>query len=207
VEGEDLYLLATSEHALAAYHWDEILEEDDLPLRYAGVSPCFRKEAGAHGKDTKGIFRVRQFHKVEQFVYATPETSWALHEELLAVAEELVQALEIPYRVVNICTGDLGTVAAKKYDVEAWMPVQDTYREIISCSNCTDYQARRYRIRTRPSTDQPTRVLHTLNSTALAVERTMVAILENFQREDGSVAVPSALHPYMDGVRVLEPRT
>jgi seryl-tRNA synthetase len=206
IEDEDLYLIATSEHALAAMHWDEIIEEDDLPVKYAGISPCFRKEAGAHGKDTKGIFRVRQFHKIEQFVFATPETSWKIHEELRTHAEALVGGLGLPYRVVNICTGDLGTVAAKKYDIEAWMPVQNTYREVVSCSNCTDYQARRYKVRTRPSTDQPTRVLHTLNSTAIAVERTMVAILENYQDADGRVHVPKALHPYMDGVTVLEPK-
>lgn len=205
VEGEDLYLLATSEHALGSMHQGEIVEESDLPLRYAGVSPCFRKEAGAHGKDTKGIFRVRQFHKVEQFVFCKPEDSWTLHEELMAHAEALVVGLGLPYRVVNICTGDLGSVAAKKYDLEAWMPVQNTYRELVSCSNCTDYQARRWQIRTRPSTDAPTRFVHTLNSTALAVERTLVAILENFQRADGSVSIPKALHTYLGGHRVLEP--
>lgn len=205
VEGEDLYLLATSEHALGAFHQDEILEEKGLPLKYAGISPCFRKEAGAHGKDTKGIFRVRQFHKIEQFVFCKPEDSWKLHEELRANAEALVAGLGLPYRVVNICTGDLGTVAAKKYDLEAWMPVQNAYRELVSCSNCTDYQARRWRIRCRPSTDQPTRFVHTLNSTALAVERTMVAILENFQRADGTVAIPRALQPHMGGRTHLEP--
>lgn len=206
VEGEDLNLIATSEHALAAMHAGEIFEDKQLPLRYAGVSPCFRKEAGAHGKDTKGIFRVRQFHKVEMFIFCKPEESWPLHDELLAHAEALVGGLGIPYRVVNICTGDLGTVAAKKYDLEAWMPVQDTYRELVSCSNCTDYQARRYQIRTRPSTDAPTRIAHTLNSTALAVERTLVAILENFQDERGRVKLPKALHPYLDGLTILEPK-
>lgn len=205
VEGEDLYLIATSEHALGAMHAGEILEESKLPLRYAGVSPCFRKEAGAHGKDTKGIFRVHQFHKVEQFIFSTPETSWPLHEELRANSEALVAALELPYRVVNICTGDLGTVAAKKYDVEAWMPVQGAYREVVSCSNCTDYQARRWDIRTRPSTDAPTRFVHTLNATALAVERTIVALLENHQRADGTVGIPKALQPYLGGRRALEP--
>ncbi|MBI2077240.1 MAG: serine--tRNA ligase [Euryarchaeota archaeon] len=206
VEGEDLNLIATSEHAIAAMHADEIFDDRQLPLRYAGVSPCFRKEAGAHGKDTKGIFRVRQFHKVEMFVFCKPEDSWDLHGELLRNAEELVAALGIPYRVVNICTGDLGTVAAKKYDLEAWMPVQNQYRELVSCSNCTDYQARRYATRTRASTQEPTRFVHTLNSTALAVERTMVAILENFQHPDGSVAVPKALQPYLGGLKELRPK-
>lgn len=206
VENEDLYLIATSEHAVGAFHQGEILEAKQLPLKYAGVSPCFRKEAGAHGKDTKGIFRVRQFHKVEQFVFCQPEDSWKLHEELRANAEALVAGLGLPYRVVNICSGDLGTVAAKKYDLEAWMPVQGAYRELVSCSNCTDYQARRWQIRTRPSTDAPTRFVHTLNSTALAVERTIVALLENFQRPDGTVAVPRVLQPYLGGRTVLEPQ-
>ncbi len=205
VEGEDLYLIATSEHALGALHMGEILDEKQLPLKYAGVSPCFRKEAGAHGKDTKGIFRVHQFHKVEQFIFARPEDSWNLHEELVANAEHLVRLLELPYRVVNICTGDLGTVAAKKYDVEAWMPVQGAYRELVSCSNCTDYQARRWDIRCRPSTDAPTRFVHTLNSTALAVERTVVALLENHQRADGSVGIPRPLRPYLGGLEALAP--
>ena len=206
VEGEDLNLIATSEHAIGAMHADEIFDDKQLPIRYAGVSPCFRKEAGAHGKDTKGIFRVRQFHKVEMFIFCKPEESWPLHGELLQNAEELVAALGVPYRVVNICTGDLGSVAAKKYDIEAWMPVQNAYRELVSCSNCTDYQARRYATRTRASTQEPTRFVHTLNSTALAVERTIVAILENFQRADGSVAIPAPLHPYMNGITELRPK-
>jgi seryl-tRNA synthetase len=206
IQDEDLNLIATSEHAIAAMHQDEIFDDAQLPLRYAGVSPCFRKEAGAHGKDTKGIFRVRQFHKVEMFIFCKPEESWPLHEELRANAEGIIGGLGLPYRVVNICTGDLGTVAAKKYDLEAWMPVQNTYRELVSCSNCTDYQARRYQTRTRKSTQDPTRVCHTLNSTALAVERTIVAILENFQDEKGRVSIPPALQPYMDGLKVLEPK-
>lgn len=206
IENEDLNLIATSEHAIAAMHQGDIFEDARLPLRYAGVSPCFRKEAGAHGKDTKGIFRVRQFHKVEMFIFCKPEESWPLHEELRAHAESIIGGLGLPYRIVNICTGDLGTVAAKKYDLEAWMPVQQTYRELVSCSNCTDYQARRYQTRTRKSTNDPTRVCHTLNSTALAVERTMVAILENFQDEKGHVHLPPAIQPYMDGLKVLEPR-
>lgn len=206
IEGEDLYLIATSEHALGALHSGEILEQNQLPLKYAGISPCFRKEAGAHGKDTKGIFRVRQFHKIEQFIFCRPEDSWTLHEELIANAEALVQKLEIPYRIVNICTGDLGTVAAKKYDLEAWMPVQGTYRELVSCSNCTDYQARRWEIRTRPSTDAPTRFVHTLNSTALAIERTIVALLENHQQADGSIYIPQALRPYLGGLDSIAAR-
>jgi seryl-tRNA synthetase len=196
VEGEDLYLIPTSEHAILAMHMDEILDGRDLPLRYAGVSPCFRKEAGAHGRDTKGIFRVHQFEKVEQFVFSRPEESWEEHERLLANAEEVYQKLEIPYRVVNICTGDIGTVAAKKYDIEAWLPGQGKYREVVSCSNCTDYQARRARIRFRDAPNEPTQYVHTLNSTLIATERTLVAILENYQREDGSIAVPRVLVPY-----------
>lgn len=205
VEGEDLYLIATAEHPLAAMHMDEILAEDDLPLRYAGVSPCFRREAGAHGKDTKGIFRVHQFHKVEQFIFAEPEGSWDLHEELLENAEAIYQALGLPYRVVNICTGDLGAVAAKKYDLEAWFPVQGAYREVVSCSNCTDYQARRYGTRTREHPGDPTRIVHTLNATAVATQRTMVAILETYQRDDGSVEVPEVLRPYMGGREAIRP--
>ena len=196
VEGEDLYLIPTSEHAILAMHMDEILDGKTLPLCYAGVSPCFRKEAGAHGRDTKGIFRVHQFEKVEQFVFARPEESWKEHERLLANAEEVYQKLRIPYRVVNICTGDIGTVAAKKYDIEAWLPGQGKYRELVSCSNCTDYQARRARIRFRDSPNEPTRYVHTLNSTLVATERTLVAILENYQREDGSIEVPEVLVPY-----------
>ncbi|HJQ92789.1 MAG TPA: serine--tRNA ligase [Candidatus Thermoplasmatota archaeon] len=200
-----LYLIATSEHPIAALHMGEILGSSTLPLRYAGVSPCFRKEAGAHGKDTKGIFRVHQFSKVEQFVFCRPEDSWRLHEELVANAEDLFKALEIPHRVVNICTGDLGSIAAKKYDIEAWMPVQGAYREVVSCSNCTDFQARRYNTRHRANPGDPTEIVHTLNSTAIAVQRTLVAILENFQQADGSVAIPTVLQPYVGKAR-LEPR-
>jgi len=195
----DLYLIATSEHPIAAMHMGEILESGRLPLLYAGVSPCFRKEAGAHGKDTKGIFRVHQFSKVEQFVYCAPQDSWRIHEELVRNAEELYQALGIPYRVVNICTGDLGSIASKKYDIEAWMPVQGAYREVVSCSNCTDFQARRYNTRHRRNPGDPTEFVHTLNSTAIAVQRTLVAILENFQQPDGSVLVPKPLRPYLGG--------
>lgn len=203
VEGEDLYLIATSEHPLAAMHMDEILDGKLLPLKYAGISPCFRKEAGTHGKDTKGIFRVHQFDKVEQFVFSRPEESWDIHEELIANAEEVYQMLKLPYRIVNICTGDIGTVAAKKYDLEVWMPSQGRYREVVSCSNCTDYQARRLNIRFRDRTDEKPKFVHTLNSTLIAAQRTIVAILENYQREDGTVRVPDVLVPYMNGMKVI----
>ncbi len=195
IEDEDLYLTATSEHTLASFHMDEILEEDDLPLRYAGFSACFRKEAGAHGKDTKGVFRSHQFNKVEQFVFSAPEQSWDEHEVMIENAEEIFQKLEIPYRVVNVCTGDLGGVAAKKYDIEAWMPKQQMFREVVSCSNCTDYQARELNVRYR--TPEGNRFVHTLNSTALATSRAIVAIFENFQQEDGSVIVPKVLQDFV----------
>ncbi len=201
-DAPELFLIATSEHPLAAMHMGEIIDGADLPLKYAGVSPCFRKEAGAHGKDQKGIFRVHQFSKVEQFVYCKPEDSWAIHEELIANAEGIFQDLGIPYRVVNICTGDLGTVASKKYDIEAWMPIQGAYREVVSCSNCTDYQARRYNTRFRDKPSDPTQFVHTLNSTAVAVQRTLVAILENFQQADGSVVVPEVLRPFVGKERI-----
>ncbi len=196
VEGEDLYLIPTAEHPLAGMHANEIIDGKDLPLLYVGISPCFRKEAGTAGKDTKGIFRVHQFHKVEQFVYSRPEESWEWHEKLLQNAEELFQELEIPYRVVNICTGDLGYVAAKKYDIEAWMPGQGKFREVVSCSNCTDWQARRLNIRFRDKTHEKPKFVHTLNSTAIATSRAIVAILENFQEEDGTVRIPKALWKY-----------
>jgi seryl-tRNA synthetase len=199
----DLYLIATSEHPIAAMHANEILDSARLPIRYAGVSPCFRKEAGAHGKDTKGIFRVHQFSKVEQFAFCAASDSWKVHEELIANAEALFQELGIAYRVVNICTGDLGSIAAKKYDIEAWMPVQGAYREVVSCSNCTDFQARRYNTRHRANPGDPTEFVHTLNSTAIAVQRTLVAILETFQQADGSVLVPKPLQPYVGKERIV----
>lgn len=206
IEGEDLYLIATSEHPLAALHMDEVLSENQLPLRYAGVSACFRKEAGAHGKDTKGIFRGHQFNKIEQFVFCRPEESWKIHEELIKNAEAIFKKLEIPYRVCNICTGDIGTVAAKKYDLEAWMPAQGVYREMVSCSNCTSYQAVRLNARFERTTgkDKGEReYLHTLNSTMVATPRALVALLENFQRKDGSVKIPKALHPYLPFKEIL----
>lgn len=207
IENEDLYLIATSEHPMASMFMDEVLKAEDLPLKLVGFSTNFRKEAGAHGKDTRGVFRTHQFNKVEQFVFCKPEDSWKTHEELIRNAEELVQKLDLPYRIVNVCTGDIGTVAAKKYDVEAWMPAQNTYREIISCSNCTDYQARRLNIRYREKEGEaPQGFVHTLNSTALATGRTIVAILENYQQEDGSVVVPNVLRKYMNGLEKIEPK-
>jgi seryl-tRNA synthetase len=204
IENEDLYLIATSEHPMAAMFMNEVLKEEDLPLKLAGISACFRREAGAHGKDTRGIFRTHQFNKIEQFVFCEPEESWKLHEELIHNAEELVQKLGLPYRVVNVCTGDIGTVAAKKYDIEAWMPAQNGYREIVSCSNCTDYQARRLGIRYREKEGAPVKgFVHTLNSTAIATGRTIVAILENFQQEDGSVVVPEVLRKYMGDIEKI----
>jgi len=205
IENEDLFLIATSEHPMAAMFMDEVLKAEDLPHKLVGVSANFRKEAGAHGRDTRGIFRVHQFNKVEQFVFCKPEDSWKMHEELIRNSEELVQKLGLPYRVVNDCTGDIGTVAAKKYDLEAWMPAQNAYREIISCSNCTDYQARRLNIRYREKEGAPPKgFVHTLNSTALATGRTIVAILENYQQKDGSVIVPQVLRKYMDGIEKIE---
>ncbi len=207
VQDEDLYLIATSEHPIAAMFMDEVLDAQDLPLKYVGFSANFRKEAGAHGKDTRGIFRTHQFNKVEQFILCTPEDSWTMHEELIRNAEELVQKLGLPHQVVNVCTGDIGTVAAKKYDIETWMPAQNKYREIISCSNCTDYQARRLNIKYREKEGAPTKgFVHTLNSTALATGRTMVAILGNYQQKDGSVVIPEVLRTYMKGTERIRPR-
>jgi len=203
IENEDLYLLATSEHALLGFHKDDIIEADKLPLRYAAISPCFRKEAGAHGRDTKGIFRTHQFEKVEQFIFSLPEDSWNHHEGLLANLEEFWQTLRIPYRIVNVCTGDLGTVAAKKYDLEAWLPGQGKYREMASCSNCTAYQAVRSKIRYREKTNMPTKPVHTLNSTLVATERAIIAIMENSQRADGAFEIPKVLQPYMGGHDII----
>ena len=197
VEGEDLYLIGTSEHAVASMHTDEILDGKKLPLRYAGVSPCFRKEAGAHGRDQKGIFRVHQFEKVEQFVFSRPEDSWNEHEKMLSVVEEFYQKLELPYRIMLLSSGDLGKISAKTYDLEAWMAGQNNYREIVSCSNCLDFQARRLKIRFRDRTDEQPQYLHTLNSTLVATTRTMVAIMENFQTKDGHIEVPKALQKYV----------
>jgi len=181
VENEDLYMIGTSEHAIASMHMDEILEGIKLPTRYGGFSSCFRKEAGAHGKDMKGIFRVHQFEKVEQFIYCRPEESEREHKHMLALSEEYFRQLGIPYRVMLLCSGDTGKISSKTYDIEAWMAGQNAYREIVSCSNCLDYQARRLSIRFRDKTNEDTRLVHTLNSTLVATERTMVAIIENFQ--------------------------
>jgi seryl-tRNA synthetase len=191
---DDLYLVGTSEVALASLHAEEILDFERLPLRYAGFSPCFRREAGAAGKDTRGIFRVHQFDKVEMFSFVAPSESSAEHERILAIEEEILGELSLPYRVVNIAVTDLGASAAKKYDCEAWLPSQSRYRELTSCSNTTDYQARRLNIRTRG--EHGNEILHTLNGTAVAVGRTLVALLENGQRADGSVALPECLVPY-----------
>ena len=205
IENEDLYMIATSEHPMAAMFMEEVLKAEDLPLKLVGISPNFRKEAGAHGKDTRGIFRTHQFNKIEQLIFCKPEDSWKMHEELIQNAEELAQKLGLPSRVVNVCTGDIGTVAAKKYDIEAWMPAQNAYRELGSCSNCTDYQARRLNIKYREKEGEPPKgFVHTLNSTAIATGRTIVAILENYQQEDGSVIVPEVLRKYMGGIKKIE---
>jgi len=201
IEGEDLYLIATSEHPLTAMYMDEIIDVSK-PIKMAGISACFRKEAGSHGKDTKGIFRVHQFNKIEQIVFCHPDESWKLHEELRKNAEEFFESLGLHFRTVNICTGDIGTVASKKYDLEVWMPVQGKYREIVSCSNCTDYQARRLNIRYREGNSL--KEVHTLNSTCVATSRAIVAILENFQTEDGRIKIPDVLRPYMGGKKYIE---
>ena len=197
IDNEDLYMIGTSEHAMAAMRSDEIIEGKDLPLRFAGVSPCFRKEAGAHGRDQKGIFRVHQFDKIEQFVFARPEESWKEHERMLSVAEEFYQKLEIPYKVMLLSSADMGKVSAKTYDIEAWMAGQNAYREIVSCSNCLDYQARRLKIRFRDKTNEETQYLHTLNSTLVATSRVLVSIMENFQTNDGHIVIPKVLQKYM----------
>ena len=204
IENEDMFLIATSEHPMGAMFAEEILDKNNLPLKLAGISPCFRKEVGAHGKYTKGLFRMHQFNKVEQFVFCLPEKSWEIHEDLQKNSEELYKALGLHYRVVNVCTGDIGIIAAKKYDTEVWM-ADGKFREVGSNSNCTDYQARRLNIRFREKQGQaPIGFVHTLNNTALATSRTMIAILEQFQQKDGSVLMPKALQPYMDDIERLE---
>ena len=197
IQDEDLYLIGTSEHALAAMHSGEILDGKALPIRYAGISPCFRKEAGAHGKDQKGIFRVHQFEKIEQFVFSRPEDSWKEHEKMISVAEEFYQKLGIPYKVMLLSSGDMGKISAKTFDIEAWMQGQNAFREIVSCSNCLDYQARRLKIRFRDKTNEQTQYVHTLNSTLVATSRTLVAIMENFQTKDGHISVPEVLQKYV----------
>lgn len=203
IEGDDLYMIATSEHPLVAQYMDEIIDEDDLPYKLAGYSMCFRREVGAHGIDTKGLFRAHQFSKVEQVILCSPEDSWQLFEELVKNGEGILKALKIPYRIVNVCTGDIGTVAAKKYDTEYWSPRQGKYCEIFSTSNCTDYQTRRLNIRSgKPGGDK--RLPHSLNATALPTStRALVAILENFQQKDGSIKIPAVLVPYMSGISVI----
>jgi seryl-tRNA synthetase len=205
-DADQLYLVGTSEVSLAALHMEEILDEADLPLRYAGYSTCFRREAGSYGKDLGGMFRVHQFDKVEMFSFSAPESSWDEHEFLVSIEEEIIGGLDIPYRVVNVAAGDLGGAAAKKYDLEAWLPGQGKYRELTSCSNYTDYGARRAQTRVRRA-DGSIQTLHTLNGTATAIGRTLIAILENNQQEDGSVVVPQRLWQYLpERARVLQPR-
>jgi seryl-tRNA synthetase len=203
---DDLYLVGTSEVPLAALHMGEILDESTVPVRYAGYSTCFRREAGSYGKDLGGMFRVHQFDKVEMFSYCSPESSWDEHEFLVSIEEEIISKLDIPYRVVDIAVGDLGAAAARKYDIEAWLPGQQRYREITSCSNYTDYGARRAQTRIRRA-DGDVEVLHTLNGTATAIGRTLIAILENRQQADGSVVVPEQLWRYLpERARILKPR-
>ena len=199
IEGENLGLVGTSEIPLAAIHADELLSEDDLPVKYAGFSPCYRTEVGSGGKDIRGLMRVHQFDKVEMFIFSEPSKSEEMHEYILALEEQIYQALEIPYRVVKICTGDLGPIAYKKYDIEFWRPYEGIYREITSCSNCTDFQARGLNVRYRPKDGGRTQFVHTLNGTAIAISRTLVAIFENYQQRDGSVVIPSVLRKYMPG--------
>jgi seryl-tRNA synthetase len=206
IENEDLYMIGTSEHPIASMHMNEILDGKKLPLRYAGISPCFRKEAGAHGKDMKGIFRVHQFEKVEQFVFVDPEESWNEHERLLRTTEKFYEDLGIPFRTIVLCSGDLGKVSAKTYDIEAWFPAQNAYREICSCSNCTDYQSRSLKIRHRNNPNEDTTLVHTLNSTLVAIQRTMVAIIENYQTEKGTVKIPEALQKYMNNKEEIIPK-
>ena len=204
VEDEDLYMIGTSEHAMVSMHMDEILDSPRLPLRYACVSPCFRKEAGAHGRDMKGIFRVHQFEKVEQVVFSRPEDSWKEHERMLELTERIYENLGLPFRTVLLCSGDLGKISAKTYDIEAWFPGQSNYREIVSCSNCIDYQARRLRIRYRDNVNDETKLVHTLNSTLIATERTMVSIIENYQTDNGTVQVPDVLQKYMGDTKAIK---
>jgi seryl-tRNA synthetase len=205
IENEDLYLVATAEHPIGAMYQDEILNKNDLPLKFVGLSTNFRREVGAHGKYTKGTFRVHQFNKVEQFIFSLPEQSWKLHEELQKNAEELYEGLGLHFRVVDVCTGDIGTIAAKKYDIDIWM-ADGVFREVGSNSNCTDYQARRLNIRYREKEGQaPIGFVHTLNNTALATSRTLIGIVEQFQQKDGTVLIPKVLWPYINGMKKLEP--
>ncbi len=206
IEGEDLYLVSTAELPLVGYYMDQAIPEDSLPIRFAGISSCFRKEAGAHGKDTKGIFRVHQFNKVEQVVFCTPETSEKEFKILQKNAEELFNALEIPYRVVNVASGDMSKKAILQYDIEAWFPTQNKYRELGSCSNVWDYQARALNTKVIRNKDGKREVLHTLNNTGIATTRTMTAILENCQQKDSSIKIPKVLWPYMNGIKTIKPQ-
>lgn len=203
LDREERYLIATSEQTLAAYHFDEIIQPDDLPKKYAGFSTNFRREAGKHGKQTRGTWRTHQFEKVEQYIFCKPENSWDFHEELLQNAEDVMQDLGLPYRVVNVCTGDLGDTPAKKYDIEVWRPPLQEYGEVVSCSNCTDYQARKLKTRMRQPEDNE--IVHTLNATAIATSRIMTAIIENHQTGDGRVKIPEVLQEYMGGQEYIEP--
>lgn len=204
IENDDLYLIATSEHPMAASYMDEVILENELPIKLVGVSPCFRKEVGAHGKYTKGLFRVHQFNKIEQFIFCHPDDSWKFHDELQKNSEDIYQSLGLHYQVVNVCTGDIGIIAAKKYDIEVWM-ADGTFRESGSNSNCTDYQARRLNIKYREKEGQsPAGFVHTLNNTAIATSRTLIAILEQYQQKDGTVKIPEVLQPYMGGQKRLE---
>jgi len=207
VDGEDLYLIATSEHAMGAMLLDEVIDKKDLPMMFAGVSPCFRREVGTHGKYTKGLFRMHQFNKVEQFIFCLPEDSWKWFEQIQKNSEEMYQQLELHHRVIEMCTGDLTSIKAKSYDIEAWM-ADEQFRELGSCTNCTDYQARRLNVRYREGPGKPPAgFLHTLNNTALATSRTMLVILEQFQQKDGSVKIPKVLIPFMNGIEVLKKKS
>lgn len=203
IEDEDLHLIATSEHPLMSMHMDETIEESQLPIKYVGLSHCFRKEIGSHGLDEKGFFRVHQFQKVEQVIICKPEDSWKYFDELTKNSEEIFQELKLPYQIVNICTGDLGVIASKKFDLEVWMPRQKKYREACSCSNCTDYQTRRLNIRygTPGKPKQP--LANSLNNTAVATSRVLMAILENYQNEDGTITIPDVLQPYMGNKKII----
>lgn len=204
LENEDLYLIATAEQTLAALHRNEIISPDDLPIKYCALSTCFRKEAGSHGKDTLGIFRVHQFEKIEQYIYCSPEDSKRIHKELLETTEEIYKDLKLPYHIVAIVSSALNDNASIKYDLEAWFPGSETYRELVSCTNCKDYQARKTKTRVGRAGSGDAQVLHTLNSTAIATERTMCCILENYQDENGNVKIPEVLVPYMGGKTVMK---
>ena len=202
IEGEDLSLIATAEIPLTGYHADEIIDEKDLPLQYAALSPCYRKEAGTYGKHTRGLFRVHQFNKLEMYAFVTPEASKAMHERILGIEEEIWQSLQIPYHVINIAAGDLGAPAAKKYDIEYWSPADEAYRELTSCSNCTDFQTRNLDIRVRRESGT-VEILHSLNGTVVSLARSLVAIIEHYQNDDGTLTVPEVLRPYLSGRSLL----